>query len=153
MIVNLGVGLDHLVFVSAEGEQEEQVEASNGADGHGEVPGSERMDVDVDEDEAEPDGSHPQVGEGQDDGDDGEHGALVDKQEGEEETGGTVDDDTEAEIAEEDYGAVALLDTVIEEREERLSNSQVAQILSIIREVMGGKRGKRRPSDAQGGKS
>ena len=40
-------------------------------------------------------------------------------------------------IPEEDYGALALLDTVIEEREERLSNEQVAQILAIIRETLG----------------
>lgn len=41
------------------------------------------------------------------------------------------------EIPEEDYGALALLDTVIEEREERLSNEDVAQILRIIRETLG----------------
>ncbi|PYI02233.1 hypothetical protein BO78DRAFT_351911 [Aspergillus sclerotiicarbonarius CBS 121057] len=46
----------------------------------------------------------------------------------------------EGEIAEEDYGALALLDTVIEEREERLSNENVANILAIIRETLGSKR-------------
>ncbi|KAJ9261450.1 hypothetical protein DTO212C5_8318 [Paecilomyces variotii] len=40
-------------------------------------------------------------------------------------------------LADEDYGALALLDTVIEEREERLSNEDVAQILKIIRETLG----------------
>ncbi|GAD94663.1 hypothetical protein ANI_1_2882024 [Paecilomyces variotii No. 5] len=40
-------------------------------------------------------------------------------------------------LADEDYGALALLDTVIEEREERLSNEDVAQILKIIRESLG----------------
>ncbi|EAW09895.1 uncharacterized protein ACLA_041110 [Aspergillus clavatus NRRL 1] len=44
------------------------------------------------------------------------------------------------ELSEEDYGALALLDTVIEEREERLSNENVARILAIIRETLG-KRG------------
>lgn len=39
--------------------------------------------------------------------------------------------------SEEDYGALALLDTVIEEREERLSEDDVAQILAIIRETLG----------------
>ncbi|OJK04974.1 hypothetical protein ASPACDRAFT_1851926 [Aspergillus aculeatus ATCC 16872] len=42
------------------------------------------------------------------------------------------------ELAEEDYGAMALLDTVIEEREERLSEADVAGILTIIRETLGG---------------
>ena len=46
----------------------------------------------------------------------------------------------EGEIAEEDYGALALLDTVIEEREERLSNEDVANVLAIIRETLGSKR-------------
>ncbi|EAL92243.1 hypothetical protein KXX16_001762 [Aspergillus fumigatus] len=40
-------------------------------------------------------------------------------------------------LSEEDYGALALLDTVIEEREERLSEDDVAQILAIIRETLG----------------
>ncbi|GFF76144.1 conserved hypothetical protein [Aspergillus lentulus] len=42
-------------------------------------------------------------------------------------------------LSEEDYGALALLDTVIEEREERLSEDDVAQILAIIRETLGSK--------------
>ncbi|PKX88589.1 uncharacterized protein P174DRAFT_455541 [Aspergillus novofumigatus IBT 16806] len=42
-------------------------------------------------------------------------------------------------LSEEDYGALALLDTVIEEREERLSEEDVAQILAIIRETLGSK--------------
>lgn len=46
-------------------------------------------------------------------------------------------EDEGADLPEEDYGALALLDTVIEEREERLSNEQVAQILAIIRETLG----------------
>ncbi|KAL2008126.1 hypothetical protein VTN00DRAFT_8108 [Thermoascus crustaceus] len=62
------------------------------------------------------------------------------------ETGGEADGtaageggEGEAGIADEDYGALALLDTVIEEREERLSNEDVAQILAIIRETLGQK--------------
>lgn len=43
----------------------------------------------------------------------------------------------EGEIPEEDYGALALLDTVIEEREERLSNEDVNNVLAIIRETLG----------------
>ncbi|KAB8230456.1 uncharacterized protein BDW43DRAFT_163659 [Aspergillus alliaceus] len=47
----------------------------------------------------------------------------------------------EEELAEEDYGALALLDTVIEEREERLSNEDVAAILGIIRGTLGSGQG------------
>lgn len=43
--------------------------------------------------------------------------------------------------AEEDYGPLALLDTVIEEREERLSKEDATQILRIIRETLGPTRG------------
>ncbi|KAE8356551.1 hypothetical protein BDV28DRAFT_145062 [Aspergillus coremiiformis] len=43
----------------------------------------------------------------------------------------------EGELAEEDYGALALLDTVIEEREERLSSEDVVAILAIIRGTLG----------------
>ncbi|KAG5298890.1 hypothetical protein I7I50_01164 [Histoplasma capsulatum G186AR] len=42
---------------------------------------------------------------------------------------------------EADYGALALLDTVIEDREERLSTEDVGEILRIVRETLG-KRGK-----------
>lgn len=42
----------------------------------------------------------------------------------------------EGEVPEEDYGPLALLDTVIEEREERLSDAEVAQVLAIIRESL-----------------
>lgn len=65
-------------------------------------------------------------------GETGEHGEADDTAAGE---GG----EGEAGIADEDYGALALLDTVIEEREERLSNEDVAQILAIIRETLGQK--------------
>ncbi|KAE8380972.1 hypothetical protein BDV26DRAFT_289875 [Aspergillus bertholletiae] len=43
----------------------------------------------------------------------------------------------EGELAEEDYGALALLDTVIEEREERFSDEDVVAILGIIRGTLG----------------
>lgn len=49
--------------------------------------------------------------------------------EGQEEEAVTQEDD--------DYGARALLDTVIEEREERLSNEDITAILAIIRETLG----------------
>ncbi|PWY80383.1 hypothetical protein BO94DRAFT_537253 [Aspergillus sclerotioniger CBS 115572] len=69
------------------------------------------------------------------------------EQENVEETNGMDVDGAEAseeqgegEMAEEDYGALALLDTVIEEREERLSNEDVANVLAIIRETLGSKR-------------
>ncbi|GMG43569.1 unnamed protein product [Aspergillus oryzae var. brunneus] len=43
----------------------------------------------------------------------------------------------EGELGEEDYGALALLDTVIEEREERFSDEDVVAILGIIRGTLG----------------
>ena len=43
----------------------------------------------------------------------------------------------EGEMGEEDYGALALLDTVIEEREERFSDEDVVAILNIIRGTLG----------------
>lgn len=43
----------------------------------------------------------------------------------------------EGELGEEDYGALALLDTVIEEREERFNDEDVVAILGIIRETLG----------------
>lgn len=92
--------------------------AADGDDGHGEEEEStaDQMDVDHGADEGH-----------QVNGDD--TAEAVDGAEGEAEGG--------EEIPEEDYGALALLDTVIEEREERLSNEDVAQILRIIRETLG----------------
>ncbi|KAL2002832.1 hypothetical protein VTN02DRAFT_5787 [Thermoascus thermophilus] len=69
-------------------------------------------------------------------GETGEHGEADGTAAGEGEGEGG---EGEAGIADEDYGALALLDTVIEEREERLSNEDVAQILAIIRETLGQK--------------
>lgn len=37
----------------------------------------------------------------------------------------------------EDYGALALLDTVIEDREERLSSEDVVAVLAAIRRTLG----------------
>ena len=45
----------------------------------------------------------------------------------------------EGEGEDADYGALALLDTVIEDREERLSNEDVGEILRIVRETLGKK--------------
>ncbi|RJE21461.1 hypothetical protein PHISCL_06215, partial [Aspergillus sclerotialis] len=50
--------------------------------------------------------------------------------------GGGNGEGAEGELAEEDYGALALLDTIIEEREERLSDEDVAQVLAIIRDTL-----------------
>ena len=121
MIVNLGVGLQPPPAAAEEGQEgeqnpDEQSTEEGGAEGEGEtqVNGTEeQMDVD---------GSHEVNG--------------VEGAEGTAEGG-----EGEGELAEEDYGALALLDTVIEEREERLSNEDVAQILKVIRETLGSKEG------------
>ena len=121
MIVNLGVGLQPPPAAAEEGQEgeqnpDEQSTEEGGAEGKGEtqVNGTEeQMDVD---------GSHEVNG--------------VEGAEGTAEGG-----EGEGELAEEDYGALALLDTVIEEREERLSNEDVAQILKVIRETLGSKEG------------
>lgn len=56
--------------------------------------------------------------------------------EGEGEAG--MEGEGEGEEGEEgDYGALALIDTVIEEREQRLSDENVLEILAIIRETLG----------------
>lgn len=124
MIVNLGVGVQPPPNpAAAEENQEEgggqnpdeQIHEEGGAEAEGETQANgtgEQMDVDVDS-----------------------HG--VNGIEGE----GTAEGEGEGELAEEDYGALALLDTVIEEREERLSNEDVAQILKVIRETLGSKEG------------
>ena len=121
MIVNLGVGLQPPPAAAEEGQEgeqnpDEQSTEEGGAEGEGEtqVNGTEeQMDVD---------GSHEVNG--------------VEGAEGTAEGG-----EGEGELAEEDYGALALLDTVVEEREERLSNEDVAQILKVIRETLGSKEG------------
>lgn len=51
---------------------------------------------------------------------------------GDEGAAGTDGDDDPG----DDYGELALLDTVIEERDERLSNEDVVAILGIIRETL-----------------
>ncbi|KAA8646445.1 uncharacterized protein ATNIH1004_007875 [Aspergillus tanneri] len=66
---------------------------------------------------------------------------------GEEE--GVGAEEAAGELSEDDYGALALLDTVIEEREERLSNEDVGMVLTIIRETLGPK-GENRPVDGAG---
>ncbi|GKZ37576.1 hypothetical protein AbraIFM66950_009189 [Aspergillus brasiliensis] len=100
-------------------------------------------------------GLHEPATEGGEEGEDaGEGGEEEDENaeqqgNGEEETNGMMEVDGaeeggqggEVEIPEEDYGALALLDTVIEEREERLSNEDVTNILAIIRETLGSRKG------------
>lgn len=82
---------------------------------------TEGMDVDGGEEGQEnvPNGT---VGEGEE----------VGGEEAEAEAGG----EGEGELSDEDYGALALLDTVVEEREERLSNEDVGKVLGIIRECL-----------------
>ncbi|OAX77327.1 hypothetical protein ACJ72_08376 [Emergomyces africanus] len=78
---------------------------------------------------------------------DGEAGGEQEGVEGGAEEGGGGGIDEEA-----DYGALALLDTVIEDREERLSSEDVGEILRVVRETLGGKgKGGRSASGAVGG--
>lgn len=110
MIVNLGVGLGAPPATAAEGEEEEGGEGQVEGGGEGEKGGE----------------ANHVGGNGSGDAGEGEGGMEVD---GEGEGGG---------MSEEDYGALALLDTVVEEREERLSDEDVVQILGIIRDALGG---------------
>lgn len=132
MIVNLGVGT--LPPPAAEDQDqdqedqqenpEEQAPEEGGADAEGETEANgteEQMEVDGVN-------GHEVNGTGAD-------GAENTAEGGDGEGAG------EGELAEEDYGALALLDTVIEEREERLSNEDVAQVLKVIRETLGSREG------------
>lgn len=81
-------------------------------------------------------------GEGEDGGEQGGEGEeQMEVDQGQGEVNGVVgeegQEEGEGELPAEDYGALALLDTVIEEREERLSNEDVAQVLAVIREALG----------------
>lgn len=60
----------------------------------------------------------------------GEGGAV--EQDGQQDAEGEME-----EGGDEDYGALALLDTVIEDREERLSDDDIIEILKIIRGALG----------------
>lgn len=114
MIVNLGVGISTAAGVAG-------AAAEGGVEDGFEGVGAERMDVD--EGDLEPengDGVEQEGAEGQVDGKaDGEGG----EGEGEGDAG--------------DYGALALIDTIIEEREQRLSDENVLEILAIVRETLG----------------
>ncbi|KAL4950372.1 hypothetical protein BDW69DRAFT_172341 [Aspergillus filifer] len=92
-------------------------DAHNGEENGVEGEGAEQMDVDEQ--------AHAENGgEVNEEGVDGEAEAAAEGEgEGEEEAG--------------DYGALALIDTVIEEREQRLSDENVLEILAIIRETLG----------------
>lgn len=72
-----------------------------------------------------------------------ENGETVTAETAEPEAEGGAGEGEEAVAEEEDddYGARALLDTVIEEREERLSNEDITAILGIIRETLGKRNG------------
>lgn len=121
MIVNLGVGLGNGPPADEYGQEQDQME----------VDGVVNEDADVNGEQGDGEG-------GEEDGD--ETGAYAEGEEaGEAEAqDGVAEGDEEGEgLAEEDYGALALLDTVIEEREERLSTADVGKILAIIRECLG----------------
>jgi hypothetical protein len=113
MIVNLGVGISTAAGVgaAAEGGVENGVEGVR----------AERMDVD----EGDP---GPENGDGV--MQDGAEGQVDGKADGE---GGEGEGEGDA----GDYGALALIDTIIEEREQRLSDENVLEILAIIRETLG----------------
>ncbi|KAL4737357.1 hypothetical protein BDV11DRAFT_172077 [Aspergillus similis] len=111
MIVNLGVGISAAAGAAVEGGVEDGVEGV----------GAERMDVD--EGDFEPENGDGAVEERVD-------GQVDGKAEGE---GGEGEGEGDA----GDYGALALIDTIIEEREQRLSDDNVLEILAIIRETLG----------------
>ncbi|GAB1216164.1 hypothetical protein ATERTT37_005369 [Aspergillus terreus] len=113
MILNLGVGVGGAA--AAEGEQQAAEEEGG---------------EEVQDDGGEGGEQAPVNGDGHN------HDGMDVDGEGQAEGGEGAEE--AAEIPEEDYGALALLDTVIEEREERLSNEDVAAILAIIRETLGG---------------
>ena len=55
--------------------------------------------------------------------------------------GGDEGEDTvmqEGNVEEDDYGSMAILNSVIEDRAERLTDENVLQILAILRETLGG---------------
>ncbi|KAL4980769.1 hypothetical protein BDW66DRAFT_147195 [Aspergillus desertorum] len=113
MIVNLGVGIP----AAAGAAVEDGSEGGGEVGGEGEAP--ERMDVD------EGDGAAESGGEAVEGGVDGQIDGEAEGEGGEGEGGAG------------DYGALALIDTIIEEREQRLSDENVLEILAIIRETLG----------------
>ncbi|KAL4931116.1 uncharacterized protein BDV17DRAFT_257153 [Aspergillus undulatus] len=127
MIVNLGIGVPS---APAGTEGENGVEEMQGQGGDED----EQMEVDEHEQTG---GAGVEDGHGH-----GEEvaGEAIDDTEG---AGGTDAEGQEGEEGEGeegeagDYGALALIDTVIEEREQRLSDENVLEILSIIRETLG----------------
>ncbi|CBF83275.1 predicted protein [Aspergillus nidulans FGSC A4] len=112
MIVNLGVGISTAAGVAG-------AAAEGGVEDGFEGVGAERMDVD----EGDP---KPENGEGVEQ--EGAEGQVDGKADGE---GGEGEGDAG------DYGALALIDTIIEEREQRLSDENVVEILAIVRETLG----------------
>ncbi|KAL4744393.1 hypothetical protein BDW72DRAFT_188625 [Aspergillus terricola var. indicus] len=111
MIVNLGLGISAAADAAVEGGFED---------------GAERVDaerMEVDEGDPEPENGDGVVEEEADGQVDGEAEGEGEEGEGEGDAG--------------DYGALALIDTIIEEREQRLSDENVLEILAIIRETLG----------------
>lgn len=123
MIVNLGVGVQQGPPAAEDQDQEQEQEQDQGQD--------QGMDEGAEEQEYE------QGVEGVNGTTQEEHMDVIDEGQGEVAEGEGEGEGEGGEIAEEDYGALALLDTVIEEREERLSNEDVAQVLGIIGETLG----------------
>lgn len=88
-----------------------------------------------------------QEGDGNGDGDGDGAGAATAEEEEEEGGGGdTVMQDGE----EDDYGAMAILNSVIEDRAERLTDEDVLQTLAILRETLWGLKRSEGASDDAG---
>lgn len=122
MILNLGIGL-------AGAELGEQVRDHEGGDGVMDVDAGVEMST-VD---GEVNGDTSHLTEEEVHEEEGAAGVDQGDQDDIDITGGGDDDE---EGGAKDYGALALLDTVIEEREERLSNEDGKAVLAIIRETL-----------------
>jgi hypothetical protein len=126
VMMNLGIGLDSAqadrpAGADGEEEEEEQLEGISAEQQNGVEAGGTAAE-----------GS--QAGEDavmQDYGDEVEVDGDANEADGEGGEGG---------ISEDDYGAMAILNTVIEDRAERLTDEEVVDILNILRETMGGRR-------------
>ncbi|KAJ5105988.1 hypothetical protein NUU61_003335 [Penicillium alfredii] len=109
MILNLGIGMNR----SDEAADEADRAGAEGVNGDG------QMEADYEEHMAN--------------GTEAANGGP--EEEGGREGGG---EEVEPEGEADDYGPLALLDTVIEEREERLANEDVEAVLAIVRETLAG---------------
>ncbi|KAK2765568.1 hypothetical protein FQN54_008422 [Arachnomyces sp. PD_36] len=112
MILNLGVGVDNTGGSTVEGAGEDEEE------GEGENEEGAESNAEVNGENTDGDGDVEMAAE------EGVEG------EGEAEAGGGE---------EEDYGATVLLDTIIEDLEERLTPENVMEIIQILKETLGRK--------------